>query len=58
VQRGLEYAKLKRETMADPGLKFIRRTIAGGKYYFIVNQTARDIDTSFHWKPLIKNGVK
>jgi hypothetical protein len=46
VQKGLEYARLKRETMTDYGLKFIRREIAGGKYYFVVNLTANDIDTT------------
>ncbi len=46
VQKGLEYAQLKRETMTDLGLKFIRRQVAGGKYYFIVNLTGEDIDKS------------
>lgn len=45
VKKGLEYAQLKRETMTDFGLKFIRRQVAGGKYYFVVNLSANDIDT-------------
>lgn len=44
VQKGLEYIKLQREEMADIGLKFIRRSIDGGKYYYIVNHTPKAID--------------
>jgi hypothetical protein len=32
--------------MTDFGLKFIRRQVAEGKYYFIVNLTGKDIDTT------------
>jgi len=46
VQKGLEYARLKRETLTDLGLKFIRRQVADGKYYYIVNHTANTIDTT------------
>ena len=46
VQEGLVYAKLKRETMTDLGLKFIRRKVEDGKYYYIVNHTADAIDTT------------
>ncbi|HYM93410.1 MAG TPA: glycosyl hydrolase, partial [Chitinophagaceae bacterium] len=46
VQKGLEYAKLKRETLTDLGLKFIRRQVADGKYYYIVNHTPNTIDTT------------
>jgi hypothetical protein len=45
VQKGLEYANLKRETLTDIGLKFIRRQVNDGKYYYIVNHTANAIDT-------------
>ncbi len=45
VQSGLEYAQLRRETLTDVGLKFIRRKVADGKYYYLVNHTANDIDT-------------
>ncbi|MEO8109072.1 MAG: glycosyl hydrolase [Ginsengibacter sp.] len=48
VQKGLEYAKLKRETLTDIGLKFIRRAVDGDKYYYIVNHTANDIDTTIN----------
>jgi hypothetical protein len=44
VKSGLEYAKLKRETLTDNGLQFIRRAIQGGKYYYIVNHTANQIN--------------
>ena len=46
VQKGLAYAKLKRETLTDLGLKFIRRKVEDGKYYYIVNHTATTIDTT------------
>jgi hypothetical protein len=57
VQKGLEYAKLKRETLTDLGLKFIRRRIEGGKFYFIVNLTANDIDTIVSVETPYKNAV-
>ncbi|HWC55312.1 MAG TPA: glycosyl hydrolase [Chitinophagaceae bacterium] len=46
LQKGLEYAGLKRETCTDLGLKFIRRSLSDGKYYYIVNHTAQSIDTT------------
>ncbi len=46
VQEGLTFAKLKRETMTDLGLKFIRRKVEDGKYYYIVNHTSDVIDTT------------
>jgi hypothetical protein len=57
VQKGLEYAKLKRETLTDLGLKFIRRRIEGGKFYFIVNLTGNDIDTIVSVETPYKIGV-
>ncbi len=45
VEKGLEYAGLERETLTDVGLQFIRRRLADGKYYYIVNHTANAIDT-------------
>ncbi len=57
VQKGVEYAKLKRETLTDLGLKFIRRKIAGGKYYFIVNLTANDIDQAVNVETRFNNAV-
>jgi hypothetical protein len=44
VQKGLEYANIKRELFADNGLKFIRRKFENGKYYYIVNHTTETID--------------
>jgi hypothetical protein len=44
VKSGLEYAKLKRETLTDNGLQFIRRAIQSGKYYYIVNHTANQFN--------------
>ncbi len=46
ILKGLAYAKLQRETMTDIGLKFIRRQVPNGKYYYIVNHTANAIDTT------------
>lgn len=46
VQKGLEYAKVNRETLTDVGLKFIRRKTADGKYYYLVNHTPNNIDTT------------
>ena len=46
IQKGLEYAKLKRETLTDLGLKFTRRKTVDGKYYYIVNHTGNKIDTT------------
>lgn len=46
VQQALEYNKLTGEELTQTGLKFIRRAIPGGKYYYIVNHTAKPIDTS------------
>ncbi|OCX51851.1 glycoside hydrolase [Mucilaginibacter sp. PPCGB 2223] len=45
VQKALEYRDMKGEALVTTGLKFIRRSIAGGKYYFIVNHTPEAIDT-------------
>ena len=42
----LLYAKIERESMADLGLKFIRRAIDNGKYYYVVNHTAKSINQS------------
>jgi hypothetical protein len=41
---GLKSISIKPEAMAKSQLKFIRRKIADGIYYFIVNNTANDID--------------
>jgi Glycosyl hydrolases family 2, sugar binding domain len=45
IQKALEYLKISRETLVDAGLQFIRRTINGGKYYYIVNHSANAVNT-------------
>jgi len=45
VQKALEFGNIRREKLTDLGLQFIRRNINGGKYYYLVNHTAKDIDT-------------
>lgn len=45
IEKALAYCKLvKRETLADIGLKFIKRRDGETTYYFISNNTAKDID--------------
>ena len=44
VQQALDNEKISRETLADTGLKFIRRAVADGRYYYLVNHTAKPID--------------
>lgn len=45
IEKALEYYKLiKRETLADFGLKFIKRVDGDNAYYFISNNTAKDFD--------------
>lgn len=45
VQKGLQSIGVNRETLTDTGLQFIRRKTTTGKYYYLVNHTANDIDT-------------
>ena len=44
VAKALEYLKIEREKLTDTGLKFVRRQFDGGKYYYIVNQTSKEIN--------------
>lgn len=44
VAKGLDYLKIEREKLTDTGLKFIRRKIDGGKYYYLVNHTSKEIN--------------
>ena len=44
VEKGLEYLKIEREKLTDTGLKFIRRDFDGGKYYYLVNHTSKEIN--------------
>jgi len=49
IQQALAFKKLEGEKLTETGLKFIRRKINNGKYYFLVNHTAKTID---EWLPL------
>lgn len=44
IQQALAYQKLEGEKLSQTGLKFIRRKLNNGKYYFLVNHTAKTID--------------
>lgn len=52
-ENGLDYAGIQRESLTDTGLKFIRRDIHGGTYYYLVNHTAKEIDQHI---PLLHEG--
>ncbi|MDT3403977.1 glycosyl hydrolase [Mucilaginibacter terrae] len=41
----LNYASIPAEKLVESGLKFIRRDVNGSKYYYLVNHTAKAIDT-------------
>lgn len=43
VEKALEYLKIEREKLTDIGLKFVRRKLDSGKYYYIVNHTSKKI---------------
>ena len=45
VEEGLQYVRIQPEQLVSAGLKFIRRKITDGKYYFLVNHTGSTIDT-------------
>jgi hypothetical protein len=45
VQKALEYKNITGEQLITSGLKFIRRQIPGGKYYYLVNHTDKAVDT-------------
>lgn len=45
VPRALAYKAIYPEALTETGLKFIRRQIKAGKYYYLVNHTAQAIDT-------------
>ncbi|MBC7616686.1 MAG: glycoside hydrolase [Pedobacter sp.] len=53
VQNALQFKSIKREELTDSGLQFIRRTIVGGKYYYVVNHTSEPIDA---YLPVNENG--
>ncbi|WEK20169.1 MAG: glycosyl hydrolase [Candidatus Pedobacter colombiensis] len=54
VEKALAYKAVHREELTDTGLQFIRRSFNGGKYYYIVNHTAKDLDTDL---PLNEKGT-
>jgi hypothetical protein len=45
VQSALELKKIRRETLVDSGLKYIRRKSDQGVYYYLVNHSAKAIDS-------------
>jgi hypothetical protein len=46
VQKALEFKGINGEALTNTGLKFIRREIPNGKYYYLVNHTDRVIDST------------
>jgi hypothetical protein len=44
VPKALAYGGVRRETLTDTGLKFIRRATPEGKYYYLVNHTPKPVD--------------
>ena len=44
LEKLLSYAKIRRESMADEGLKFSRRKMADDKIYFILNQSDKEFN--------------
>lgn len=44
VENALSFKAIRPESLTEQGIQFIRRHIAGGKYYYLVNHTAKDID--------------
>ncbi|RZL50989.1 MAG: glycoside hydrolase [Pedobacter sp.] len=54
VQKALIYKSIKGEELVKSGLQFIRRKIDGGKYYYVVNHTAKDVDA---YLPINETGI-
>ncbi|WP_181306045.1 glycosyl hydrolase [Rufibacter sp. XAAS-G3-1] len=46
IQKALASKNIHRESLTDTGLKFTRRDIGTGKYYYLVNHTPKTIDTT------------
>lgn len=44
VQKILTFIKINREELTNTGLQFVRRKVSTGKYYYLVNHTAKAID--------------
>lgn len=49
LQQALAFKKIEGENLIKSGLKFIRRQVADGNYYYLVNHTGNVIDT---WIPI------
>jgi hypothetical protein len=49
LKKGLEYKNIRGEQLVETGLKFIRRKLNSGRYYYLVNHTAKTID---EWVPV------
>lgn len=45
LPKALAYRNISGEALVETGLKFIRRQMPGGKYYYLVNHTPKEIDT-------------
>ena len=45
AEKALQSLGIMRESLADKGLKFIRRNTDKGVYYYLVNHTSRSVDT-------------
>ena len=54
ISRLLSFAEMRRESMADSGIKFIRRESKTGNHYFILNQSDKTFDG---WLPLETNAL-
>ena len=46
IRKGLEFKQIQGEPLIETGLKFIRRKVGTGRYYFLVNHTDKVIDQS------------
>lgn len=44
VEKALEFLKIEREKLTDTGLRFVRRQFDGGKFYYVVNHTSKEIN--------------
>jgi hypothetical protein len=57
VQKVLDYKGIQREALTDTGLKFIRRDLTDGKYYYLVNHMPKSIDTQIPLNVLAESVV-
>lgn len=53
IQKALEFKNIQGEQLIKTGLKFIRRKLSHGRYYFLVNHTDKVID---EWVPVNYGG--